>query len=424
MALKIFLITLILILLVINTSTYGLIYAAESSKDTRTVKNFLSNDAAEQDKKLDEFMALDGETRNQILKNSDFEKNTLADKIARKISERVYRGALRDENAKKVLNALGPASLAQINSLNLIKIQDYEALKKILQKAGVDLNPKNLNKLERGSLDGFESSDLSWTTQKDKDGKSLNVIGNSQAGVWLNLEDIPMETKKMEYDSGKKQFVLTMRNGAKVIIGKNTIDSKGQFNAFLRVNMEGIGKSFSKDPNFKFDLKNLDVKSGNVLFGDDKIELKGETQVNFGEFTFGRKKDESSSTSIIKFDGNKIMLTGTEMRYDNAEKIGSTTTPFMYIQGDYKEEAVKVTSFDDIIKGYVKDGWKKLYQQYDESGKLIGLSEDGNKWIGLDDKTGLTAISKKYGDFTQKLVNHILNNEGTVTRAIVDEAFY
>ncbi|MFA5724602.1 MAG: hypothetical protein WC979_10190, partial [Candidatus Pacearchaeota archaeon] len=410
----------------------GLVHAEDSSNrksfETRTISDFISDDSNKQSDLLSEFENLDGEARNQVLENSKNigkQKNTLVEKIARDISTKLYNEALKNEYLKQNINILLPDAVAQIKQLNLLDIKDYETFKKLAIKAGIDLNPKDLNKLSMGSLNGFDSSDLKWTKQKTKDGKSLNVIGNPEAGVWLNLGDIPMATKRMEYDSSNKQFILTMKDGGKVVVGKGVVNSDGEFKAFSKVDMNGIGKSFSKNPNFKMDFKNLEVKKGEVVFSEDKIELKGETQATFGEFTFNRKKDESSGISTIKFDGNKIMLTGTEMRYGDYEKIGSTTTPFLYIQGDYKKEAVKVTSVEDAVPGTVYGyNWKKIYQKYDESGKLIGLSEDGTSWIGLDDTVGLNKLSKNYGDFTKKLVSHIVKKEGDVTYSIVDEAFY
>lgn len=435
MAMKNFLIiSVLIILLFVNTSIHSFVIAAENqvNQETRTISDFVSDDTSVQSTKLKEFMDLSGEQRNQVIENSrDIvkQKNTLIEKVAREISQRTYNEALRNEVVKKYANLLGPELVSQINKFNLVNIKDYGTFKNILQKTGIDLNPKDLNKLEKGSLIGFDSSDLKWTTKKGKDGKALNVIGNSDAGVWLNLEDIPMGTQKMEYDSKNKQFILTMKDGGKITLGKGSISDEGKFQAFSKVNTEGLdalGNSFFKNPDLNlFDLKNIEIKKGNVIIGEDKIELMGETQIKIGEYTFNRKSDESSQTSIVKFNGNKIFLTGTEMRYDDLEKIGSTSEPFMYIHGDYKKEAIKITSMEDAISGYVYgNSWKKIYQKYDESGKLVGLSEDGKTWIGLDDKEGLNKLSGLYGEFTKSLVKHILAKDRDVTYQIMEEAFY
>ncbi|MFA5259581.1 MAG: hypothetical protein WC402_05910, partial [Candidatus Pacearchaeota archaeon] len=433
----------------------GLVHAEDSSNrksfETRTISDFISDDSNKQSDLLSEFENLDGEARNQVLENSKNigkQKNTLVEKIARDISTKLYNEALKNEYLKQNINILLPDAVAQIKQLNLLDIKDYETFKKLAIKAGIDLNPKDLNKLSMGSLNGFDSSDLKWTKQKTKDGKSLNVIGNPEAGVWLNLGDIPMATKRMEYDSSNKQFILTMKDGGKVVVGKGVVNSDGEFKAFSKVDMNGIGKSFSKNPNFKMDFKNLEVKKGEVVFSEDKIELKGETQATFGEFTFNRKKDESSGISTIKFDGNKIMLTGTEMRYGDYEKIGSTTTPFLYIQGDYKKEAVKVTSLEDFGIGLGTGGgsgpgggygggapttgvYRKLYQKYDEFGKLIGLSSDGKNWIDSKDSKGLKNLYdmgghnsyNHYGTFTQTLIDD-LNSGKILTYKDIESRFY
>ncbi|MFA5724604.1 MAG: hypothetical protein WC979_10200, partial [Candidatus Pacearchaeota archaeon] len=150
----------------------------------------------------------------------------------------------------------------------------------------------------------------------------------------------------------------------------------------------------------------------------------------------------------IKFDGNKIMLTGTEMRYGDYEKIGSTTTPFLYIQGDYKKEAVKVTSLEDFGIGLGIGGgsgpgggygggapttgvYRKLYQKYDEFGKLIGLSSDGKNWIDSKDSKGLKNLYdmgghnsyNHYGTFTQTLIDD-LNSGKILTYKDIESRFY
>jgi len=322
-----------LCILLIGSLIIPFLHAAE---ETRTVSDFIDDDSAKQSTLLQEFENLDGATRNQIIENSKSigkEKNTFVEKVARDISTKVYNEALKNEFLKQNINILLPDAVTQIKQLNLLDIKDYETFKKLAIKAGIDLNPKDLNKLSRGSLTGFDSPDLKWTTQKTKDGKSLNVIGNSEAGVWLNLEDIPMATKRMEYDSSNKQFILTMKDGGKVIVGKGAIDNSGNLAMFSSLTEKSLVRNQltqlgnSKKP---LGLNGLVVigNKGQVVLSGEGFEIKGsETKVKYGELTFGRKGEESSS--IATFFEDEILIKGLEFEKAGYVRVGSTDYDFV-----------------------------------------------------------------------------------------------
>jgi hypothetical protein len=433
---KIF-ILLILFILILNLVI--ILYAAEqstsSNSNSKTLEEYLSENQGDKTSPgTSNFMELTGGKRNDVFQTaSDPEsRNAMIQQVSIKANEVMIN---RVEGANLISIVLETRlndvyKKLQENKFDFLKITDMDKLKEAVQSVGVpwESAEKRLHsKLDKNLIDFEESKTkkLKWSDLKDKNGKPRNIIGDGD--VWLDMDNLPLMTKGIQYKEGK--FTLTLENGGKLVIGKGSTNEKGEINFIANLPDKGVRKFtgedgkenyipglkqfISNDPNFVPSLKNFRSSSdkGEIEITSEGFSIKGDgAKIDYGEFSFGRKAGESSSESYVKFYEEGMILKGTEMKYGSEVKVGSTKSDFVFRpNGDLP---ASVVSFLD------SDG-KKIWGNFDSSGKLTHVAREG---IQSGTKDDWVELKGKDGKIEAGFLKNIYDSSGSVVKSLISDS--
>jgi len=240
------------------------------------------------------------------------------------------------------------------------------------------------------SAEGFENPSLSWYP-KDKTGGK--IIGDGI--TFLDLDSIPKDVEKLEYKDG--QFILTKKDGTKIIIDKGATDKNGKLTAFK---YDDIKKSKGLN-----DIELKIGKDGQVILTEDGLKLKGDgTQVKIGDMTFERKPGEKSEESIVIIGKNRYVLQGVEFKKEGWVIVKPTDYKFVVNFGS-SDNLANYIAFKDV------DG-KWTYVKFDEKGKISSVARDSinnGNWIPISTGlkgTYLEEIYKSYGETMKRVIEN------------------
>ncbi len=222
---------------------------------------------------------------------------------------------------------------------------------------------------------GFEDSSLKWYV-KDK----TKIIGDGT--TFLDLDSIPKGVIGLEYKDG--QFVLTKKDGSKIIIDKGATDENGKLRAFR---YDDIKKSKGLN-----DLEIKAGKDGEIILTENGFRLRGDgTQVKIGDMTFERKAGEKSEESIVEIGKDRFILQGIEFKKDNWVITKPTDYKFIVNFGS-SENLADYVAFKDV------DG-KWTYVRFDQSGKINGIARDSvnnGNWVPISSGLKGTYLEEIY----------------------------
>ncbi|VVB78447.1 Uncharacterised protein [uncultured archaeon] len=434
---------LILFILIFNLIAF---ISADSTTDKKLEDYLTENQGNKDSPGTSKFMELDGEARNNAFNSADDpeSRNAMAQQVSLKANEAMIKN-VEGSNLMSIVLEQKFNDLykrLQDSKFDFAKIKDVASLQEAAKSVGVpwkSVEERLHSQLDKNLIDFEENKDhkLEWSKLKDANGKPRNIIGDGK--VWLDMDNLPLMTKGIQYRDGK--FTLTLEKGGKLVLGDGSTNEKGEINFITNLPEKGVRKFtgedgkekyiaglrqfVSNDPNFVPDLKNFRSSSdnGEVEITKEGFLLKGDgAKIQYGEFSFGRKEGETSPESYAKFYEEGMNLKGTEMKYDSEVKVGSTKTDFIFRpNGDLP---ASVISFTD------KDG-KTVWGNFDETGRLTSISKEGVKtgskddWVDLkDNKAGfLKTIYDSSGDTVKGLIDDSVAGK-RVTLSQVKEKFY
>ena len=212
---------------------------------------------------------------------------------------------------------------------------------------------------------------------------------------FLDLDSISKDVEKLEYKDG--QFILTKKDGTKIIIDKGATDKNGKLTAFK---YDDIKKSKGLN-----DIELKIGKDGQVILTEDGLKLKGDgTQVKIGDMTFERKPGEKSEESIVIIGKNRYVLQGVEFKKEGWVIVKPTDYKFVVNFGS-SDNLANYIAFKDV------DG-KWTYVKFDEKGKISSVARDSinnGNWIPISTGlkgTYLEEIYKSSGETMKRVIEN------------------